>query len=144
MQYFFDTSALVKLYHRESGTETALPLYTGDSSITISELSKVELLSALHKKLRTGEIDANTLAAVREKFLADCAERFVVVRIVSLIVDTALDILGAQAQEHHLFSLDALQLATFSVVNDGEMTFLCADRRLTTLADRLGHRVIVV
>lgn len=42
MDYFFDTSAIVKIYHQEDGSETVLPLYKGNESIIISELSKVE------------------------------------------------------------------------------------------------------
>ncbi len=144
MPFFFDTSALVKLYHREAGTDIVVPLYKGDSQITISELSKVELLSTIHKKLRIGEITADALEAVRERFLADCAERFVVVPVASLIVDSAVDVLSTQGKRHHLFSLDALQIATFTTVNDNNLTFLCADRRLATLVEAMGYPVQVV
>lgn len=41
MEYFFDTSAIVKIYHEEEGSKAVLPIYSGNDSILISELSKV-------------------------------------------------------------------------------------------------------
>jgi uncharacterized protein with PIN domain len=94
MQYFFDTSALVKIYHQEIGSDRILPLYQGNEVIVISELSKVEFVSTIHKKLRMGEITADTLDAVKNRFLADCSGRFVVIHVASFIVDAALDLMN--------------------------------------------------
>jgi len=127
MRYFFDTSAIVKLYHQESGTEIVLPLYRDSASIGVSELSKVEILEA-----------------VRDRFVADCSNRFVVVHAASMIVDAALEILGTRGRLHHLFSLDALQIATYSVVDDGETIFVCADKRLASLVEAIGYPVLRV
>jgi integrase len=38
MQYFFDTSAVVKIYHQEAGSERIIPLYEGVEAIVISEI----------------------------------------------------------------------------------------------------------
>lgn len=142
MQYFFDTSAVVKLYHQETGSDLVFPLYRDGEVIVISELSKVEFFSTIHKKLRTGEITTETLLRVRDRFFADCSGRFVVVHVASLIVDAALDFLGTHARTNHLFSLDALQIATLSIVADKDTTFVCADKRLTTLVKTLGFSVL--
>jgi predicted nucleic acid-binding protein len=142
MQYFFDTSAVVKLYHQETGSDRVLPLYRGGEAIVISELSKVELLSTIHKKFRTGEIASDALEAVRDRFSADCSGRFVVVHVASFIVDAALDILNKHGRANHLFSLDALQIATLSIVAEKDITFVCADKRLTTLVKAVGFPVI--
>ena len=61
MDYFFDTSAVVKVYHEEKGSNIILPIYNANDSILISELSKVEFLSTIHKKLRSNEINIETL-----------------------------------------------------------------------------------
>ncbi len=52
MQYFFDTSAVVKIYHQEAGSDRIVPLYQGGEAIVISELSKVEFVATIHKKMR--------------------------------------------------------------------------------------------
>lgn len=45
MKYFFDTSALVKIYHKETGTKKVLNIYKSKRNIVISEFSKVEFIS---------------------------------------------------------------------------------------------------
>lgn len=142
MQYFFDTSAVVKLYHQETGSDRILPLYRDGEAIVISELSKVEFLSTIHKKLRTGEITAATLIATRDRFYADCSGRFVVVHVASFIVDAALDFLNTYGGTNHLFALDALQIATLSIVAEKDITFVCADKRLTMLVKTIGFPVL--
>ena len=142
MQFFFDTSAVVKLYHQETGSDRVFPLYRDGVQIIISEISKVELISTLHKKFRTNEITAQTLEAVRDRFLADCAGRFVVIHMASFIVDAAQDFLERHGRSNHIFSLDALQIATLSVVSDKDLTFVCADKRLTALVKTIGFPVL--
>jgi uncharacterized protein len=142
MQYFFDTSALVKIYHKETGSDRILPLYQGDETIVISELSKAEFVSTIHKKLRMGEITADTLDAVKNRFLADCSGRFVVIHVASFIVDAALDIMNAHGRANHLFSLDALQMATLSIISEKDTIFVCADKRLTALVKTIGTPVL--
>ena len=50
MTYYFDTSALVKVYHTEAGSATVQPIYRGTDEIIISELGKIEYLSTVHRK----------------------------------------------------------------------------------------------
>jgi len=76
-------------------------------SIIISELSKVEFLSTIHKKFRNNEIDLETVEALKDRFLADSSNKFIVAPIVSSIVDVALDIIEKHGKSNHLFSLDA-------------------------------------
>ncbi len=52
MKYYFDTSALVKIYHREKGTETVLNIYKSRDETVISELSKIEFISTIYRKYR--------------------------------------------------------------------------------------------
>jgi predicted nucleic acid-binding protein len=49
--YFFDTSALVQLYHYEVGTERVEEIFDQSAShIVISELATVELYAALARR----------------------------------------------------------------------------------------------
>jgi predicted nucleic acid-binding protein len=55
--FFLDSSALIKLYHEEPGTERVEEIFaTSETSLVVSELAAVELQSALARKVRTGEI----------------------------------------------------------------------------------------
>ncbi len=74
--YFLDTSALAKLYHRESGSEYMDRIVTepGSRSI-ISRLSIVEMESVLAIKVRTGEIDEQQVEIARRCLRADVSQR---------------------------------------------------------------------
>jgi uncharacterized protein len=55
--YFFDTSALVKRYHREVGTDVIDDAFAQVSAMNVmSDISVIELYSAFTKKIRLGEI----------------------------------------------------------------------------------------
>jgi predicted nucleic acid-binding protein len=57
MNLFFDTSALVKLFHYEEGSEVVTNLVnSSENEIWVSELSKVEFISALLRRYRSKEI----------------------------------------------------------------------------------------
>lgn len=76
MNYFFDTSALVKLYHKEKGTDTVLGIYKSRDKIAISELARVEFYSTIYRKYRDGEIELKTLNILIKKFDSDSEERY--------------------------------------------------------------------
>ena len=61
MKYYFDTTALVKIYHREIGSDQVIGIYNGEDNITISELGAIEFISTIHRKHREREIDIDTL-----------------------------------------------------------------------------------
>jgi len=63
MTYYFDTSALVKIYHTEAGSTTVQPIYRGSDEIIISELGKIEYLSTVHRKYREQEISHDAFGA---------------------------------------------------------------------------------
>lgn len=143
MQYFFDTSAVVKIYHEEDGSEIVLPLYNGnDNSIVISELSKVEFLSTIHKKFRNKEIDLETVEALKDRFLFDSSNKFIVIPIVSSIVNTALELIISHGKLNSLFSLDALQAAALSIISDNTTIFVCADKKLTSFVKNIGYETL--
>ena len=57
-RYFFDTSALVKLYHPELGSQRVAAMFgEPDRRIVISRIGGVELHSTLAVKMRTGHLD---------------------------------------------------------------------------------------
>jgi len=62
MNLFFDTSALVKYFHIEEGTEqvTAL-IHDSAHEVWILGLARIEFISALFKKYRARVIDSDQL-----------------------------------------------------------------------------------
>jgi predicted nucleic acid-binding protein len=72
---YWDTSALFKLYVRESDSPYFLNLAgESDEAIATSTISAAELLCAAYRKERAGELIPGGAAAVLQAFLKDCAE----------------------------------------------------------------------
>ena len=59
MNLFFDTSAVVKLYHKENGTDNltnTLQRYSDNLTLLITDISRLEFRSAIMKRVRIKEI----------------------------------------------------------------------------------------
>jgi len=57
MNLFFDTSALIKYFHREEGTDTVIALIQEKAHHTyILEIARIEMLSAVFRRYRNHEI----------------------------------------------------------------------------------------
>lgn len=73
MKAFLDTSSLLKLYHSETGSNRLIEILSEDiEAIYLSELAKIEFLSAIWKKVRqkeiTGEIANSVISCFEEDF----------------------------------------------------------------------------
>jgi predicted nucleic acid-binding protein len=73
---FLDTSALVKYYRREPGSEFVERLFADASAQrVISRLALVEIESAFATKVRTGEIDSEAALMARRRLESDLGRR---------------------------------------------------------------------
>jgi predicted nucleic acid-binding protein len=144
-RYFLDTSALVKIYHREEGSKYCLKLYVDRSSLIISELARVELHSAIFRKQREKGLNVKALKAVLQKFEYDCEVRYEILNVASLVYDEACRLLSRYAAMYGLRTLDSLQLATFlSYCEKDQDCFVCADRKLSSIVECEGIKVVFV
>jgi hypothetical protein len=74
-QYFFDSSALVRYYHIERGTERVSAIFAEpDRKIRISRPGLVEVQSALAMKVRSGALDQAADMLLRQRLLVDVAD----------------------------------------------------------------------
>ena len=80
-RYFFDSSALAKAYHVETGTPKVLALL-GDaaSQFYISSLTVVEIQSVFSQKVRDGKIDEADYKLVKQRFAADIQGQRIIVK----------------------------------------------------------------
>ncbi len=113
MTYFFDTSALVKIYHREQGTKIVSEIYDQEKYLIISELTRVEFLTTLYKKYRNKEISREALQITEEDFLSDLQSKLIVVKMISTIIDSAINLIQSVGLKSHIYTLDAIQLVSF-------------------------------
>jgi uncharacterized protein len=140
---FFDASALVKLYVPEPGTDVVPSV---DDPPMISELTRVELPSALWRKHRLGQLSAQDASDLSTDFEADYygeagQPRFAVMRISDRTVAAAARLV-ARAD---LRAGDAIQLASALVARQvgREVTaFATFDARLRTAAAVEGFTLV--
>ena len=112
MNLFLDTSALIKRYSKEKGTKEMDAIFRDNSvNIWISQLSAVEIASALSKKVREGAIDDNSKHIAIAAFLKDYEKgRFKIIFIDKEIIRKATGTLIQKGSQIPLRTLDAIQL----------------------------------
>jgi predicted nucleic acid-binding protein len=144
--YFFDTSALGKHYHPETGTATVDALLAdAGSSHTVSRLGIVELHSVFAKKVRTGHLVPPDFARLVRRVRQEArAKSFHVVRLTVAHYESAAGLVRHVGPNQNLRTLDALQLAVALDLNDPArpITFECADAALCAIAKAEGLTVI--
>ncbi len=143
---YFDTSALVKDYHVESGSlQVRAILGTPGSEIFISRLGAVEMLSGFAGKVRAGVLTGDGYDAIRKRFFADVRRKSLrPLRILNVHYQIAGDLIGEHAMVRPLRTLDAIPLAVALHFHRSFPLdhFVCADRRLCDVARLEGLSVI--
>ncbi|MGE3818362.1 MAG: type II toxin-antitoxin system VapC family toxin [Isosphaeraceae bacterium] len=143
---FFDTSALVKHYHFETGTATVDRLINEPGAeLAISRLTLVETISVFATKVRTGTFDAMRFARLRGRFASDVTrKRYRVIRILNTHYNQAQDLIRGHGLARQVRSLDALQLAVaLNLHQEAPLDyFVCADHRLCDVALSEGLAVL--
>ena len=144
--HFFDTSAVAKHYHAETGTPKvdALLAVPGASQY-ISRLSVVEFHSVFARKVRTGELPAATFDTLARRFRKDvAAKRLQVVRLLVAHFQAAERLIRRLGTGQNVRTLDAIQLAVALGLNrpGRPVTFVCADLALCASAAAEGLTVV--
>jgi predicted nucleic acid-binding protein len=146
VNYFLDSSALVKLYHPERGSQRVEGAFREPSRrFIISRLTGLELHSALSLKIRTGKLTTADAALVRARFLGDVASGAIsVMAINEAYYSMAENLIVQYAGRVGLQTLDALQLAVALETHRraGLDAFMVADLALAEVARAEGIRVI--
>jgi len=142
--YYLDTSALVKLYVREPGTERlmALAVRSSENRLAILALAQIEFRSAIRRRERTGEISPPIASQLLETFKRHVEGRLLVQMVTDFVLDTA----SALVDRHALRAFDAVQLAGYMVLKSAGGTdmpvFVCSDQELLMAAKREGAAVL--
>jgi uncharacterized protein len=143
--YFIDTSALVKYYHAEDGTQEVTRLLEEPAARHyISRLSLVETVSAFAVKCRMRHIDEREFDALRRRFYYDIAQgRVRMLPVTVARYQDATELIARHVQSR-LRTLDALQLTmALALAHRGMIDcFVCADQRLCEVAMAEGLIVI--
>lgn len=130
MLWFVDTSALVKRYVREAGSDWLRNEIAGHD-VFIAQVTPIEAAAAFRRRFQQGHISEFVFHQARRRFLTHLAEdRYNIFEMSQRIVDEALRLLF----KHDLRAYDAVQLATaMTVLNISERSrfvFVTADLQL--------------
>jgi predicted nucleic acid-binding protein len=133
--YFLDTSALVKLYVREPGSDRLLALVSEQAQhrFAILTISAVEMRSAIRRRQREGDIDAATAAEILESVTSHMQTRFIRQPINEMVIDSAMEMID----RYELRAYDAVQLGgclTLGAIASEAYVFVCSDHRLLEAA----------
>jgi predicted nucleic acid-binding protein len=145
--YYFDTSAVIKLYVPEAGSAWVEHIVTqrGENGfahiIAFVKIGIVETAAALTRRQRLGDITPAERSQLYASFMRDAERRYV-----TLAVDDQLLLHAAELTQHHLLrGYDAVHLAgalTFSrqLTDAGlpGLTFASADESLCDVARAEG------
>lgn len=145
--FYFDSSALVKYYIIESGTEWVRNLIDGRldkewaNTISTSALTWAEVISAFAKRYRMGDISTHLYRALTARFLREARLRYGRLKVNDAVIEAAVELI----QRHPLRAYDAVQLATALILNSAliadqlpPLTFVSADNVLCKAARAEG------
>jgi len=142
---YLDTSALVKLYVQEPGTERMLALAHPDAGnrLAIVSLARLEFRAAVRRRAKLGDLDAAAADGLIRGFVEHLASVFQVQPVNDAVLDEAAGVID----RYTLRAYDAMQLGgclalRSTVGEDIEVVFVCADDALVEAARIEGITVI--
>ena len=127
MLYFLDTSALVKRYRQEAGTEIIDEIFSDKSStVVICSLSICESVKAIDRHFQKKELSPSDFEKIIELFYSDLHTKLMtIVEIGRPTLFKANDLI----MRHHLTTVDSIILASALAIEDANPVFVCADIR---------------
>lgn len=141
MDYYFDTSAIVKIYHEETGSEPAISIFENiHSDNYLSQLAITEFACAMYRKLRRHEI-------AEERDVLQCISKFSIdiqyeniLEIDTQIFTEAKNLIIKWGSQFALKTLDSLHLACFVQLSQfNEIAFVSADKKLCEVVTAMGY-----
>ena len=143
--YFLDTSAFVKRYHREDGSDVIDNLFAEpDAKFIISDISIIEFYSAIALKVRIGDIQEDDFTILRKRFAQDIKDEvYQVVEVTKQAKTEAVNLLITYGKTYSLKTLDALQLAVMKLGDPHKtQVIVCADGKFCRIITLDGFRTI--
>lgn len=138
---FTDASALVKRYVSETRSQW-LRNELSKHQIVIAQITCVELIAALTRRFRKGEVTKLALYQARKRFQIHCANlEYEIIETDDRVINEAMHVAFAQG----LKAYDSVQLATAMVAakqfDSKRYVFVAADNQLLAAATNVGLQI---
>lgn len=137
MRVFFDSSALVKRYIREAGTDAVIAWCDKAAELAVAVIAVPEILSAFRRLTREGRLSDEQYGQLKAALGADL-EDAVLCEMSPQVVQRAV----AALEAHPLRAMDALHVGAAQIL--GADVFVSADARQCAAAAQLGLEVVSV
>lgn len=134
MRVFFDSSAFVKRYIQEAGTEEILAWCDRATEIVLAGIALPEIISAFCRLRRESRIDNTQYRQLKTLLLADI-EDAAICDLTPLVIARTIAALEASA----LRGMDAIHIGSALIMQAD--VFITADERQVRAALRAGLRV---
>ena len=141
--YYFDSSALVKYYAQEVGTQWVRNLINAQpaNQVFTALVSGAEITAAIKRRERDKTIAPAAAAQAITAFRSQFRVRYLALRTNDAVVDLAMDL----TEKHKLRGYDAIQLASALTIEArltaqgvGPLTLVSADTELNQAAQAEG------
>jgi uncharacterized protein len=139
---YFDTSALVKRYVRERGSARVVSLLRRHDLLS-SAITPVEVLSALCRKKREGDLSEENFSATLSRVQSDRI-RWELIEIGGTVLSRAEEIVQETVPVRALDAIHVASLMTFHAASSIQIPFVTGDARQRNAATHLGLDVVWV
>ncbi|MFC2087150.1 type II toxin-antitoxin system VapC family toxin [Bacteroidota bacterium] len=144
MILFFDTSALVKLFNNEQGSEEVTNLIIDPSNeVVVLELAQIEIQSAIYRKIRSKEIGEDKLEKIQEA-IDEQFEIFTIIPFGTDIIEETKILIKQYGKQFGLRTLDALHVAAWSLIAGSDWQFVSSDKNQLSVVEMMNFSTLQV
>lgn len=137
MRLFFDSSAFVKRFVAEKGSDEVETLCLNASVIALSSICFPEIISAMNRRLREKSITRKNYRLIKNRMIEEF-EDIEIINIVPEVISKSVSLL----EKNNLRTLDALHIA--SAIAWKCDLFVSADKRQIMAAKKSGLKVKLI
>lgn len=137
MKTFFDSSAFVKRYIEETGSQDVETLCMAATELALSIVCIPEVISAFNRRVRERDLSRREYEKVKDNIFEDARDA-VIVNLTPDVISTCTTILEASPVR----AMDALHVAC--ALRWGAEIFVSADERQVAAARKAGLRTKLV
>jgi uncharacterized protein len=137
MRLFFDTSALLKKYISEIGSDNVDKLFMSAQEIFVSTIAQIESISALKRLVIEKEITETNYEDIKNEITQDF-QFFNVIDLNNEIINSSIEMID----KYQLKSLDSIQLGTAIVLRKEISYFVACDQKLLKAVQKEGFKFI--
>ena len=134
MKTFFDSSAFVKRYVEETGSQLVDEICLNARKISLSVICVPEIISAMNRRARENRLSRKDYSTIKTHLMDDIRDA-VIVNLIPEVISTSTGLLEATP----LRAMDALHVAC-AIVWGAEL-FVSSDRRQLHAAKNAGLKI---